>query len=80
MLTTPQGYPRQDRHAAEQLLKEDVDAMENGEMAKMQPRALRNSRPKYQEFPLDVFRNHIYQEERSSRERPYGMYQSQNRR
>ena len=74
-LFAPQGYPRWDWHAAKNSLKADIDAMEKEEMPKMSPAELRKRRLEYQEFPLEVFSDHIHQEKRSRRERPYWIYQ-----
>lgn len=74
-LHAPQGYPRWDLHPAKNLLKSDMDSIEKEERPKATPMELRMSRPEYLEFPLDVFRNHIHQEYRSRRERPYWIYQ-----
>jgi hypothetical protein len=41
------------------LLKQDVD---EGKHKDMLPKALYQTRPQYKEFPLEVFRKHIYQE------------------
>ena len=56
---TPRGYPVWDGSAAERFLKLDID---RGEHEKMNPRMLRGTRKEYEEFPLEVFRDHIYQE------------------
>ena len=63
-------YPRWQGSEAEGLLKLDID---NGLNQIMRPKALRASRPQYLQFPLDVFRNHIYQETRARMERPYWL-------
>ena len=58
----PRGYPRWDGSEAERLLKIDI----NGCMhSNMKPHILYQKRKEYQEFPLEVFRDHIYQEIRS---------------
>jgi hypothetical protein len=46
-------------------LKEDVDA---GMTSNYEPKVLHHMRPEYQAFPLAVFRDHVYQEQRSRRE------------
>ena len=55
------GEPRWEGSAAEMLLKQDV---KEGKHETMQPRELHASRVDYADWPLDVFRNHIYQEVR----------------
>jgi len=55
-------YPRWAGSAAAAHLKADVDAGLHKQMA---PKELRQTRKEYEEFPLDVFRNHITQEVRS---------------
>ena len=63
-------YPRWHGSEAEGLLKVDID---NGLYVPKKARELHNSREEYQEFPLEVFRGHIHQENRSRRERPYWL-------
>ena len=55
---TSRGYPFWDTHAACKLLEEDEIS---GRTATMKPQRLWKSRSEYQEFPLRVFRKHIYQ-------------------
>jgi hypothetical protein len=76
MAMTPRGYPRCDGHAANTLLKLDFDAIEEGLTEEMAPIQWQQSRDEYKEFPLQVFRDHIHQEKRSRRARPYWMYQT----
>ena len=54
----PPPYPLWNTHRAKKLLEEAID---NKEHEKKSPKALWQSKPEYKEFPLDVFRNHIYQ-------------------
>jgi hypothetical protein len=61
------GYPKWGPSQAKQLLKADVGA---GLHKTMTPMELHLSRPEYQEFPLKVFRNHIYQEIKSRKKHP----------
>lgn len=60
-----------DGSAAQQLLKEDVSHNRHN---MVKPRFLRLERTEYQEFDLDKFRPHIYQETRSLKETPYWTY------
>jgi hypothetical protein len=53
--------PRWEGSEAQRLLKEDVSANRH---AATPPKQLYNSRPEYQDYPLKVFREHIYQEVR----------------
>jgi hypothetical protein len=68
--TAAAGYPRWDRSDAERLLKVDVD---KGKHAQMTPQKLRACETAYEEFPLEVFRKHIYQETRSRKDTAYWM-------
>ena len=60
-----------DGSAAQRLLIDDVDA---GLHRAVTPKQLRLSRAEYQNFDLQVFRKHIYQETRSRIETPYWIY------
>ncbi|CAB9512023.1 hypothetical protein SEMRO_514_G158120.1 [Seminavis robusta] len=53
------GYPNWGTHAAKKLLKADVD---QDKQFDLKPSELWETRPEYKEFPLEVFRKHIYQE------------------
>jgi len=55
------GEPRWEGSAAEGHLKVDIAANKQNEMA---PKELHKLRPEYSAYPLEVFRGHIYQEER----------------
>jgi hypothetical protein len=69
--TTQRGYPRWPGHEAKRLLKEDID---EGKHETMTPLALYKTRPaEYGQFPLDVFRDHLYQEVRGRKERGYWL-------
>ena len=57
----PRGYPRWERSEAERLLKIDIDESKH---LTMKPKELHQKRKEYQEFPLEVFRDHIYEEVR----------------
>ena len=65
---TIRGYPFWDSHPANLLLKEDVEI---GLVSRVKPAELRALRKEYKEFPLKVFRSHIYQEQRERREKDY---------
>jgi hypothetical protein len=54
------GNPRWDGSAAQELLRHDVK--EGLHKLYLRPMGFHASRPQYQEFTLEVFRNHIYQE------------------
>ena len=58
------NYPEQEGHAAQAKLRIDMD---QGKHFTMEPHELHESRPEYLEFPLKVFREHIYQEQRTER-------------
>jgi len=63
-------YPIWQGSKAERLLKQDIDA---GLDLVMEPIELHAKRPAYSVYPLTVFRDHIHQELRARRERPYWM-------
>ena len=65
--TTKRGYPHWHKHGAKQLLAEDLKA---GRCSERTPQQLQTDRPEYKQFPLTVFRRHIYQEQRKQREMP----------
>ena len=61
--TNHRGEPRWEGSEAERLLKLDMD---NKKHEVMKPKKLHQSRKEYYEnYPLSVFRGHIYQEEKS---------------
>ena len=64
---TCHGYPFWDTHPARALLEYDV---KNGTADGCSPKELRETRAEYLDFPLDIFRCHIYQEKRKQREKP----------
>lgn len=53
------GYPKWNTHLASDLLHEDETS---GRAKEMKPFELWMSREEYQDFPLKVFRKHVYQE------------------
>jgi hypothetical protein len=69
---TQQNYPFWDTSSAKTLL---VNDMNNGLELIMAPKDLRNTRPEYQAFPLDVFRRHIHQEKRRLLQSSYRLFQ-----
>jgi hypothetical protein len=59
------------------LLAEDI----NGGLHQIfTPSQLRNTRPEYQEFPLDVFRRHIHQEKRRLVQSNYALFKKEQKR
>lgn len=56
------GQPEWIEHEAKELLEYDMDDNKHKEMS---PQELYNSRLQYQDFSLEVFRGHIYQEEQT---------------
>lgn len=60
-------YPLWHDHDASRLLEEDL---KNGLNKRMTPLAFQQTREEYLAFPCDIFRKHIYQEERKQREMP----------
>jgi hypothetical protein len=65
---TIRGYPFWDTSCACKLLTED---WLNGNVQSIKPADLWKSREEYKEFPLHIFRAHIYQEKRKQLEGPY---------
>ena len=61
------GYPHWHKHDAKQLLAEDI---KQGRNSSRKPQDFQTDRSEYQQFPLAVFRGHIYQENRKQREMP----------
>ena len=55
------GEPRWEGSRAQELLREDMD---DGIHDHLLPAVFRAQRPEYQDFQLDTFRDHIYQEQR----------------
>ena len=66
-IVTDRGVPYWDSHPASSLLAEDV---RDGTADMIKPKELHQMRIQYTEFPLKVFRQHIYQERRRLREEP----------
>ena len=64
---TKRGYPHWHKHDAKQLLAEDITL---GRNSGRKPQDFQTDRSEYQQFPLAVFRGHIYQENRKQREMP----------
>jgi hypothetical protein len=60
------GYPHWNKSRAKKLLIRDIDI---GKHKRVRPIKLYYTRPEYQEFPLKVFRDHIYQEVRKKKKR-----------
>ena len=65
------AYPHWPGSGAEQLLKQDLD--ENIDEL-LEPKYFHKYREEYELFPLNVFRAHIYQEQRSRNTRAYWLY------
>jgi hypothetical protein len=72
--TNHRDEPRWEGSKAEQYLKHDV---ENGKQDTMKPEALYNSRIEYKDYPLVVFRKHIYQEEKRRKFEAYCEVQAE---
>ena len=72
----PRGCQRWEGSDAERLLKEDRVKVRAGLVEARKPRELHQSRPEFQAFPLTVFRDHIYQEDRDVRARSYWLNKS----
>ena len=72
---TSKGYPFWDTHPAFELLEEDE---KSGRTETMTPLELWKSRKEYQEFPLIVFRKHIYQLRTKQLQVPYWQFKRNN--
>ena len=73
-LLTQHGYPFWDTHEASRLLKEDI---KQGQTDGRSPKEIYDSpsrRDAYHKFPLEVFRQHIYQERRKQTESVVWVY------
>jgi hypothetical protein len=66
----PPAIGRWDGSLAQRLLKQSVKDKEH---QGYKPKALHQTDVAYQQFPLDVFRKHIYQEERALKETSYWL-------
>lgn len=71
MSETSRGLPFWNKHPASSLLAADV---RDGTSNRMKPQKLWKSRKEYQDFPLCVFRKHIYQERRKQLSTPAWQY------
>jgi len=65
---TSKGVYKWHKHIASELLKEDV---RNGTADSMEPKKLWKLRIQYRDFPLSIFRLHIYQEKYKQLAAPY---------
>jgi hypothetical protein len=74
---TERGYPFWDTSPACILLHQDIC---NGLTDQMKPSELWNTRNEYKEFPLDVFRQHIYQEKNRIKASSYWRSKNQKQR
>jgi len=60
-------YPLWHKHPAMRLLEQDIkDGLHEG----LAPLQFQATRPEYEEFDIEIFRKHIYQEQRKQREMP----------
>lgn len=71
---TSRGIPFWHKHAAKELLKKHVESEMSGSIGRMKPVQLWKSRAEYQDFPLAIFRKHIYQERTKQLAAPYWQY------
>jgi hypothetical protein len=65
---TERGYKFWDGHRAQLSMREDVKEKRTVHLT---PKQLRQTRAEYEEFPLEILRQHKYQEERRQREKVY---------
>ncbi|KAL7428545.1 hypothetical protein ACHAXH_001399 [Discostella pseudostelligera] len=68
---TTRDYPFWNTHRASELLEDDE---ESGKAKELKPKELWASRKEYQEFPLCVFRKHIYQLRSKRLAAPFWQY------
>lgn len=68
------GYPFWPKSDASKLLESDL---KGGQHLQSKPEILYMTRPEYQMFPISVFRDHVHQELRQQRERPYWLHKKQ---
>lgn len=66
--TTERGYKFWNKHPAEKRLQE---AVKLGATSNRKPSSVQQDHPDFQEFPLPVFRTHLYQEQRKKKESPF---------
>jgi sRNA-binding carbon storage regulator CsrA len=69
--TTNQPYPKFKGSDAEKLLQKDLDEMVHESMMPSEIHKLHEGA--YAPWPLEVFRNHIYQELKDRKQRPYWL-------
>lgn len=72
--TTSRGVPFWHTHAASKLLKDDIANEMSGVTNRVKPMQLWKARPEYQQFPLCIFRKHIYQERTKQLAAPYWQH------
>ncbi|KAL7537423.1 hypothetical protein ACHAXR_007812 [Thalassiosira sp. AJA248-18] len=72
--TTSKGVPFWHTHAAAVLLEQHITEEMAGTKSKARPHQLWRSRAEYQEFPLPIFRKHMYQERMKQIAAPYWQY------
>ena len=65
------GYPKWNKHPASDLLHEDE---KSGRAKELKPKKLWESRQEYQDFPLSVFRKHVYQERMARLAAPFWQH------
>ena len=68
------GIPFWHTHAASELLREHVSLEMDGTIKKIKPQQLWKSREEYKEFPLKIFRKHVYQERTKQLAAPYWQH------
>lgn len=71
---TCRGYPFWHTHPASILLKDHVTDEMLGKVEKMKPHQLWNLTVEYQDFPLSIFRKHLYQERSKQLAAPYWQH------
>ena len=76
---TCRGYPFWHTHPASILLKDHVTDEMLGKVEKMKPHQLWNLTVEYQDFPLSIFRKHLYQERSKQTRSPILATQAQPR-
>ena len=76
---TQRGYPFWPQADASKLLASDLKEGRRA-ASSIEATSLYTTWPEYQVFPIAVFRDHVHQELRSQRERPYWLHKKEQKR
>jgi hypothetical protein len=70
------GYPRWDGSAAQEFLIQDI---KEGRNTGIKPKAFRETRQEYMDYPLKVFADHISQEQRAQLGKSYWLFRKKSK-